>query len=246
MIASTDDHRAPYGVGPACEALRTAPSARHAHAARRGDPGGASPRRRRDAFLRAEVRRVHGADFGVHGAREVRRQPGREGVAAARCAAERPMRDMGLRGVVRGKEVRTTLASPARPCPADRVDRRFRAPRPDAFRPPGFTRVATRRGFVHAAFVVHAFAARRTVGWRVPGTAHAGFVPDALERALRDRRPVRGGLIHHGDRGPQRVCVRCAERLAEAGVEAPRRRRRGQPRRRARRGRPSSGRPRPR
>ena len=33
-------------------------------------------------------------------------------------------------------------------------------------------------------------------------SAHTGFVLDALELALHDRRPVhRGGLVHHSDRG---------------------------------------------
>jgi transposase InsO family protein len=42
--------------------------------------------------------------------------------------------------------------------------------------------------------------ARRIVGWRVSRTAHAGFVLDALEQALHERRPVRGiGLVHHSD-----------------------------------------------
>jgi hypothetical protein len=42
--------------------------------------------------------------------------------------------------------------------------------------------------------------ARRIVGWRVSRTAHAGFVLDALEQALHDRRPLhRGGLVHHSD-----------------------------------------------
>ena len=51
-------------------------------------------------------------------------------------------------------------------------------------------------------------------------TAHAGSVLDALEQALHGRRPVRGaGLVHHSDRGVQHVCIRHAERLAEAGIE---------------------------
>ena len=49
----------------------------------------------------------------------------------ARCTVERLMRSMGLRGVVRGKEVRTTIADKALRCPADKVNRQFRAPRPD-------------------------------------------------------------------------------------------------------------------
>jgi putative transposase len=62
--------------------------------------------------------------------------------------------------------------------------------------------VATWQGFVYVAFVIDVFA-RRIVGWRVSRTAHADFVLDALEQALHDRRPVRGGLIHHSDRGSQ-------------------------------------------
>ncbi len=51
-------------------------------------------------------------------------------------------------------------------------------------------------------------------------TAQAGFVLDALEQALHDRRPVPGGgLVHHSDRGIQYLSIRYTERLAEAGIE---------------------------
>jgi transposase InsO family protein len=77
----------------------------------------------------------------------------------------------------------------------------------------------TWQGFVYVAFVIDAFA-RRIVGWRASGTAHAGFVLDALEQAHHDRRPVhRGGLIHHSDRGVQYVSSKYSEQLAEAGIE---------------------------
>ena len=62
--------------------------------------------------------------------------------------------------------------------------------------------VSTWAGFVYVAFVIDAFA-RRIVGWRVSRTAHAGFVLDALEQALHERRPIKGGLVHHSDRGVQ-------------------------------------------
>ena len=82
-----------------------------------------------------------------------------------------------------------------------------------------FTYVATWQGFVYVAFVIDAFA-RLIVGWRASRTADAGFVLDALDQALHDRRPVkRGGLVHHSDRGSQYVSIRYSERLAEAGIE---------------------------
>jgi putative transposase len=203
MIAFIDDHRAQYGVEPICRVLPIAPSTYHARVAQRADPTHGSARSQRDGMLRAEVRRVHAENFGVYGVRKVWRQLGREGTPVARCTVARLMRQMVLKGVVRGKETRTTMPDTGAPCPADRVNRQFLAPRPNLLWVSDFTYVATWQGFVYVAFVIDTFA-RRIVGWRVSRTAHAGFVLDALEQALHDRRPVQGtGLVHHSDRGVQ-------------------------------------------
>ena len=56
---------------------------------------------------------------------------------------------------------------------------------------------------IQVAFAIDTYA-RRIVGWRASRTAHTGFVLDALEQALHERRPLRGGgLVHHCDRGVQ-------------------------------------------
>jgi transposase InsO family protein len=219
MIAFIDDHRGAFGVEPICKVLPIAPSTYHAHAARRVDATRLPARARRDLSLKADIRRVHAANFGVYGVRKVWRQLGREGISVARCTVARLMRQMGLQGAVRGRQARTTVSNPAAACPLDRVNRQFRAPRPNALWLSDFTYVATWQGFVYVAFVIDAYA-RRIVGWRVSRTAHAAFVLDALEQALADRRPVRGGgLVHHSDRGVQYVSIRYTERLAEAGIE---------------------------
>ena len=130
MIAFIDDHRALYGVEPICRVLPIAPSTYHARMAQQADPAKASARARRDVALRAEIRHVFEGNFGVYGVRKVWRQLGRDGVSVARCTVARLMRQMGLRGVIRGKEARTTIPSKA-PCPADRVNRQFRVARPN-------------------------------------------------------------------------------------------------------------------
>jgi putative transposase len=218
MIAFIDDHRTAYGVEPICKVLRIAPSTYHARAAVQVSPAKGSARSRRDAELCAEIRRVHEANFGVYGLRKVWRQLRREGIAAARCTVARLMRQMGLQGVVRGKATRTTMPDKATPCPADKVNRQFQAPRPNQLWVSDFTYVATWQGFVYVAFVIDVFA-RCIVGWRVSRNAQTGFVLDALEQALHDRRPVQVGLIHHSDRGGQYLSIRYTERLAIAGIE---------------------------
>ena len=219
MIAFIDEHRARHGVEPICRVLPIALSTYHAHAARRADPGKLPARARRDITLKSEIRRVYEENFRVYGVRKVWRQLLREGIAVARCTVARLMGTMGLQGVVRGKKVRTTISNAAAPCPLDHVNRQFKAPRPNALWVSDFTYVVTWAGFVYVAFVIDVFA-RRIVGWRVSRTAHAGFVLDALEQALHERRPVRGGgLVHHSDRGVQYVSIKYTERLAEAGIE---------------------------
>lgn len=219
MIAFIDAHREVYGVEPICRMLPIAPSTYHEHAARRVNPGRMPPRARRDADLRSEIRRVWEENFQVYGVRKVWRQLRREGVEIARCTTARLMKQMGLTGVIRGKPVKTTVSNPAASCPRDKVNRQFRAPRPNMLWVSDFTYVATWQGFVYVAFVIDVFA-RRIVGWRVSRSAQTGFVLDALEQALYDRRPVRSNeLVHHSDRGRQYVSIRYTERLAEAGIE---------------------------
>ena len=219
MIAFINDQRAVHGVEPICKVLPIAPSTYQAHDAQRRDPLRQSARARRDLALRVEVRRVFDANYRVYGVRKVWRQLQREGFDVARCTVARLMRAMGLAGVIRGKPVRTTISDRSAPCPRDHVNRQFRAPAPNRLWVSDFTYVATWAGFVYVAFVIDTFA-RRIVGWRASRTAHAGFVLDALEQALHDRRPTHsGGLIHHSDRGSQYVSIKYTERLAEAGIE---------------------------
>ena len=219
MTAFIDEHRTTYGVEPICRVLPTAPSTYYTHAARHADPQRHPARWHRDAVLCELIRRVWEENFRVYGVRKVWRQLLREGVQVARCTVARLMRQMGLRGVVRGKAVRTTISDPARPCPLDRVNRQFRADRPDALWVSDFTYVSTWQGFAYVAFVIDVFA-RRIVGWKVAASAHTDFVQEALEQALHARlSPPGRSLIHHSDRGSQYVSIRYSERLAEAGIE---------------------------
>ena len=219
MNAFIDEHRARCGVEPICSALQVAPSAYRLHAARQRNPALRSARARRDAQLLPQVQRVYDNNLQVYGADKVWRQLVREGAAVARCTVERLMRLGGLRGVRRGKSVRTTVPDAKAACPLDRVNRQFEAQRPNQLWVADFTYVSTWQGFVYVAFVIDVFA-RCIVGWRVSSSMHTDFVLDALEQALYARRSGREGeLVHHSDRGSQYVSIRYSERLAEAGIE---------------------------
>jgi len=199
--------------------LQIAPSGYWRHAAQQRNPAMRCQRAQRDDTLVPHIERVWQTNMQVYGADKVWKQMNREGVAIARCTVERLMKRLGLQGVRRGKVVRTTISDTKAPCPLDRVNRQFKAERPNQLWVSDFTYVSTWQGWLYVAFVIDVYA-RRIVGWRVSTSMHTEFVLDALEQALYARQPERdGALIHHSDRGSQYVSIRYSERLSEAGIE---------------------------
>ena len=106
-----DAHRDRFGVEPICRALQFAPRTYYGWKAR--PP---SPRSVRDEQLKPEIARVHRDNYSVYGAQKVWAQLNREEHRVARCTVERLMRELGLRGAVRGTPVRTTHAEKRDPC----------------------------------------------------------------------------------------------------------------------------------
>lgn len=197
--------------------MQIAPSTYYEHLDR-------EPTRRevRDDELKAHINRVHGANYGVYGARKVWLTLNREGVEVARCTVERLMTDLGLRGAVRGKATTTTIADPGAARPADLVGRRFAPVAPNRLWVADLTYVSTWSGFAYVAFVTDAYA-RRVLGWRVASTMATTMVLDSIEQAIWTRQ--RDGIldlkdvVHHTDRGSQYTSIRFTERLAEAGIQ---------------------------
>lgn len=222
MTHYIDALRARFGVEPICRALQFAPQTYYAATDR--PP---SPRRQRDERLNVEIRRVFDEHRQVYGADKAWTQLNREGWGVARCTVERLMRELGLRGVVRGKTVRTTIGDAAAARPADLVDRRFRAEAPNRLWVADLSYVKTHSGWVYVAFVIDVFS-RRIVGWQASRSLRTDLALGALEIAIWARRGEQlDGLIHHSDRGVQYLAIRLHR--------AARRRRRGDVGRLARR-----------
>ena len=88
---------------------------------------------------------------------------------------------------------------PKAPCPLDRVNRVFKAERPNQLWVSDLTYLSTWQGWLYVAFAL-----------------------DALEQALYNRQPERDrNLVHHSDRGSRCVAIRYSERLGRAGIEGP-------------------------
>jgi putative transposase len=141
--AFIDEHRGAYGVEPICRVMQIAPSTYWLHAQRKAQPELRPERAKRDDVLVGEVERVWRENLQVYGVRKVWRQLRREGFEVARCTVGRLMRRSGLRGVVRGKKIRTTMTGVAAARPSDKVQRVFYAERPNQLWVSDFTYVLT-------------------------------------------------------------------------------------------------------
>jgi putative transposase len=216
-----DAHRDRFGVAPICRVLSEhgctiAPRTYYAFKTRP-----ASARAIRDSELRVEIRRVHFASRGgLYGVRKVWHQLANEGIIVGRERVARLMRAEGLQGVRRGKRVRTTIADDTAARPADLVDRKFVAERPNQLWIVDFTYVSTWAGFVYVAFAIDVFS-RMIVGWRADRSMTTDLPLDALDMALwhRGRRgqSVRG-VVHHSDAGSQGGFNRSSQHLDDGGV----------------------------
>jgi putative transposase len=211
-----------WGVEPICKVLSghglaIAPATYYAAKTRPR-----SARAIRDQQLKQVIVEVHQDNYGVYGARKMQAALRRErGIGIGRDQTARLMRELGLRGVRRGRVKRTTVADDGAARPADLVDRAFHADRPDQLWVVDLTYIRTWVGFAYLAVVVDVFA-RRIVGWALATHMRTDLPLEALEMAIWTRRrhgvTDLAGLVHHGDRGSQYTSIRYTERLAEAGV----------------------------
>jgi putative transposase len=220
VIGYIDAHRGEFGVEPICRVLAAAgaaiaPSTYYAVKTR-----APSARSLRDEQVKIEITRVFDANYRVYGADKVWAQLHRDGIGVARCTVERLMRQLGLRGVVRGKTRRTTISDPAAPQPADLVERQFRAPAPNRLWVADLTYLRTGSGWVYAAFVIDVYS-RMIVGWQLATHLRTDLALDALQMAIWRRQHQAADLselVHHSDRGGQYLAIRYTQRLADAGA----------------------------
>ena len=219
MTAFIEEHREMYGVEPMCKILQIAPSTYYDRRAIALDPDRASARAKSDAALSLKIDGAWEDNRKLYGARKIWHVLRREGEDVARCTVERLMRSLGIKGVVRGKRVITTNPDTSQPCPDDKVNRLFKADRPNKLWVSDFTYVPTWSGTVYVAFVIDVFA-RRIVGWRVSTSMTTKFVLDALDQAIWQRKtPDNKSLVHHSDRGSQYLSIKYTERLAAAEID---------------------------
>lgn len=208
------EKEAERAVTTACSALAVSPSAYYQWS--RQEP---SPRAREDSALTQRITAIHQASRGTYGSPRVQRQLAREGTRCSRKRVARLMSLRGLAGRCRRRFKTTTIADPeARDLAPDLLKRSFgpHGLAPDQAWAGDITYLRTGEGWCYLATVID-LASRRVVGFAQAEHMRASLVCEALEMALRARRP-KPGLLFHSDRGSQYTSHQFRELLARWGV----------------------------
>jgi putative transposase len=204
-------HQAVHRVATTCRVLGVSPSGFYAWRKRP-----LSARARADVELSAQIAVVHRESRGTYGAPRVHADLAAHGVRVGRKRVARLMRRAGVHGVSRRRQFRTTVRDEtARPAP-DLVQRQIQAAAPNRLWVADITYIATGAGFLFLAVVLDVWS-RRVVGWAMAAHLRTELVLDALDMALRRRRPQ--GVIHHSDQGCQYTSIAFGLRCREAGVQ---------------------------
>jgi len=212
IVDYIDANREEFGVGPICKVLQVAPSTYYS--AKKRPP---SARAVRDAVMLPILLALWQANYSVYGARKLWKAARRAGHDIGRDQVGRLMRELGIRGIKRGRRVITTRRDDMAPRSPDLVKRNFTATAPNQLWVTDLTYVPTWSGVAYTCFIVDAFS-RMIVGWRVASTMRTEMVLDALEMARWSRGTRLEGLVAHSDAGSQFTSIRFGERLAEIGA----------------------------
>ncbi len=207
-----DAEKASYPVAMLCRMLGVSKSG---YFAWRSRPP--SERRRQDALLTEKIREVHSRSRETYGYPRIHAELSSLGIGCGRRRVARLlMKAAGLRGCMKGKKRRTTRHDPrAAPAP-DLLRGDFVAGQPNRVWLADITYIPTREGFLYLAFILDTHS-RKIVGWSMNSHMRTELVVDALEMAVRRRKPS-VGLVHHSDRGVQYTAISFGKRLAEVGI----------------------------
>ena len=202
-----------HSVSILCRVLQVSRSGYYAWSKR-----GPSQRKVEDDALLEKIVAIHQASRETYGVPRVHAALRRDrGIHCSRKRVARLMREAGIHGVSRRRPQGTTRRNPADPLAPDLVQRQFTADAPDRLWVADITQHPTGEGWLYAAAVLDVFS-RKVIGWSMSEHLQMEIVLNALNMAVRSRRPLPGNTIHHSDHGAQYTAMAYGQRLEATGL----------------------------
>jgi putative transposase len=177
-----------------------------------------SDRELRGRRLIEEIRREHELSLGTYGSPRIYNELAKRHINVCVNTVARLMNQARISALTSRKFVPTTTdSSHDLPVASNRLERDFAADRLNQKWCCDITYIPTARGFLYLAAVMD-LCSRRIIGWSMAEHLRTELCTDALEMALRSRRPA-SGLVHHSDRGVQYASFDYQRLLQSRGIE---------------------------
>ena len=154
--------------------------------------------------LRAVIGRVHRGSRGTYGRIRVHRELADSGLKVGVGRVGRLMKLAGIAGISPRRFRKTTDSGHALPVAENLLARSFDVTvigEKNRVWAGDITYLPTREGWLYLAVILDLFS-RRVIGWSMKSTMDRSLVIDALQSAIRSRRPATG-MLFHSDRGSQ-------------------------------------------
>lgn len=196
MYAFIAENAAFFDILVMCRVLGVARSGYYAW---RGRPE--SARSREDRRLVTNIKVIHRTNKRAYGSRRIHRELRKQGFRCGHNRVARLMREHRIRAKQARKFRPTTNSNHSLPVAPNLLARDFTATTPNQKWVADITYVPTREGWLYLGAVVD-LKSRFVVGHSMQERMTSSLVIDALQMALRRRRP-RPGLVLHSDRGSQ-------------------------------------------
>lgn len=193
--------REAFEVSIMCEVLHVSRSGYYSWATR--SPG---EREHRRVELIEQIRQAHEQSMQTYGSPRIHAELAEQEIDVCVNTVAKLMKQAQICSVMHRKFlVRTTDSNHDLPVADNLLDRVFEAKLPNQKWCCDITYIPTGEGFLYLAAVID-LCSRKIVGWSMADHLRTELCSDALDMALRSRRPG-NDLIHHSDRGVQYASV---------------------------------------
>jgi transposase InsO family protein len=187
---------------------RTVGISRSGFYARQGRPP--SFRSKNDAIFKPLIIQVHKVGRSTYGSTRIQQELAEQEVYVGRDRIHRLRKELGLKCIQNKKFKATTNSAHDLPVAPNLLNQKFEVEGPGKVLGTDITYIPTGEGWLYLAGVKD-FGSMEIVGYAMGARMTKELVQNALEKALRYRRPE-AGCIHHSDRGSQ-YCAHAYQNL---------------------------------
>lgn len=158
-----------------------------------------SARARQHQYLITEIRRIHEKTKQAYGSVKTWKSLNAQGIKCGKHQVAKLRSVYGIESKRRHRFKVTTKSKNNKHIVPNRLNRCFHSPRPNKVWVGDVTFIATRKGWLYLAILLDLYS-RKVIGWSMSNRNDKHLVLNALNMAIKQRRPS-SGLVHHTDRG---------------------------------------------